>query len=73
LNLDKIPIEFDKEPCLPWLSMTKGHNLPFFKSNHHATKPLKLIFLDEWGPGYVISSYNSRYYVCFLDVCIRFI
>jgi len=57
----------------PECEMAKSHNLPFSASVPHVTKPLELIYLDVWGPSFVISSYGSRYYVCFLDAFTKYI
>ncbi|KAF5451638.1 hypothetical protein F2P56_026728, partial [Juglans regia] len=68
LNSNKISVEVNKRHSVcPDCEMAKSHNLPFANSVNHATRPLELIFSDVWGPSAVTSTYNSRYYVCFLD------
>jgi len=57
----------------PECEMAKSHNLPFSVSVPHVTKPLELIYSDVWGPSSMISSYDSRYYVCFLDAFTKYI
>jgi len=53
-------------------AMAKSHNLPFFTSISSVFRPLELIYSDVWGPSSVVSTYGSRYYVCFLDVFTKF-
>lgn len=74
LNSNKILIAFNKRNsiCLD-CEMTKSHNLPFHKSIHHVIKPLELIFSYVWEPSAVVSNYNARYYICFLDYYTNFI
>lgn len=50
----------------------KSHKLPFPKSKSQASKPLKIIHTDLWGPAHTISKHGFRYYIMFLDDFSRY-
>ena len=45
---------------------SKSHCLPYSKSTHRTTKPLKIVHSDLWGPSPVISHTRNRYSVIFI-------
>jgi hypothetical protein len=45
--------------------------LPYFVSSSHSSAPLKLIFLDVWGPT-IDSFHRKKYYVSFIDDYSKF-
>jgi histone deacetylase 1/2 len=57
----------------PECVMAKSYNLPFSTSISSVFRPLELIYSDVWGPSSVVSTYGSRYYICFLDAFTKFI
>ncbi|TYJ96768.1 putative mitochondrial protein [Cucumis melo var. makuwa] len=57
---------FDVEFC-DSCQLGKAHNLPFPKSQSHATAPFNLVYSDLWGPAPVCSTDSFRYYIMFVD------
>jgi len=50
----------------------KLHLLPFKSCSSHAKEPLELIQSDVWGPAPILSPFNFKYYVLFIDDYSRF-
>lgn len=50
----------------------KSHQFPFSSSHTHSSKPLHLVYSDEWGPTLIISREGFKYYVTFLDDYTRY-
>ena len=57
--------------CIPCL-YGKMHNLPFPKSQFHASFPFELVHSNVWGPAPVTSIDGYRFYVLFVDHFTRF-
>ena len=51
----------------------KLHLLPFKSSSSHANEPLELIHSDVWGLAPILSPFNFKYYVLFIDDYSRFV
>lgn len=45
----------------------KIHKLPFFDSTLQSTKPLQVVYTDDWGPSRIISNDGFRCYISFID------
>ena len=54
------------------MSIRKSCKLPFNLSNKISKFPLQKVHCDLWGPAPVNSNQNFRFYVLFIDDCIRF-
>ena len=50
----------------------KMHQLPFNKSDFHASKPLELVHYDVWGLAPVTLVNDFQYYVIFVDEFSKF-
>lgn len=50
----------------------KSHALPFNNSSSHSSAPLQLVHTDLWGPSPILSSFDFRYYVVFVDEFSRY-
>jgi len=50
----------------------KAHQLPFLSSHTAYIAPLKLVFVDIWGPSHVASTNGSLYYVAFVDAFSKY-
>ena len=57
--------------CIPCLH-GKMHNLPFHKSQFHASSPFELVHSDVWGPALGTSVDGFKYYVLFVDHFTRY-
>lgn len=51
----------------------KSSHLPFSASTYVASKPLKRIHCDLWGPSPIISVQGFKYYVVFIDNTLAFV
>jgi len=73
LSSFKLPISTSKvsNPCSACLS-SKSKQLPFSKSFSRSTCPLKLIYMDMWGPTPICSTSGFKYYVSLLDDFSRY-
>uniref|UniRef100_A0A6N2M8Q2 Integrase catalytic domain-containing protein n=1 Tax=Salix viminalis TaxID=40686 RepID=A0A6N2M8Q2_SALVM len=69
LSVDKIKTITVCHDC----QLAKSHALPFNNSTYVSKTPLELIFIDVWGPAYVVSTTGARYYVSFLDHYSKFL
>jgi hypothetical protein len=50
----------------------KVHKLPFGNNNSVVSQSLAIIHFDLWGPSHVVSKEGYKYYISFVDSCIRF-
>ena len=62
-----------KLPVCSDCQLPRSSQLSFKTNNHKSINPLDIMHTDIWGPAPILSNSGARYYVYFLDECIKFI
>lgn len=71
-SLYQLPVDnrkiFDCKSCI----LSKSYRLPYSNIHSPSTSPLDLIYVDVWGLVPHLSIQCDRYYILFVDGCMKF-